>query len=319
MNLASSSPVDYGHGISAVDAGYVRPQRAAVHLIVEAGRAAVVDCGTAHSVPRILAALQAQEIEPAAVDYVILTHIHLDHAGGAGALMQALPHARLAVHPRGVRHMADPTALIAGAAGVYGLERVQALYGDILPVPTERIVATPDGTRLSLAGRTLSFYETLGHARHHVSIHDERSGRVFAGDTFGLSYPELDEDGRQFLFITTSPVHFDPDAYHRSIDLIASLASDAVYLTHYSELRAPHSHVATLHWLVDAHTRIAHAAREDGAERAQRLEADVRALLLDEVRRHGSPLSDEAVLAVYGTDVALNAQGLAVWLDALAA
>lgn len=307
--------IDYGDGISAVDSGYVRPQLDAVHLIIENGRGAVIDTGAQHSVPHILGALSAKGIAPAAVDYVILTHIHLDHAGGAGALMRTLPNARLTVHPRGVRHMVDPSRLIEGTVAVYGEAQTQSLYGDILPVAMERIVATPDGTRLTLAGRLLSFHETPGHARHHVVIHDERSGRVFAGDTFGLSYRELDEDGRQFVFPTTSPVQFEPAPYHRSIDLIAGLAKEAVYLTHYSELRDPQAKVDDLHRLVDAHAALALALRDAGPERERGLYEGVRALLLEEAHRYGTRLSEDEVMAVYGTDVELNAQGLGVWLD----
>lgn len=310
--------IDYENGISAVDSGYVRPQLGAIHLVIENGRAAVIDTGTQHSVAHIFAALDAKGIAPAAVDYVVLTHIHLDHAGGAGALMAALPAARLTVHPRGVRHMVDPSKLIEGTVAVYGEAQMHALYGDVLPVPMERIVATPDGTQLALAGRVLSFHETPGHARHHVVIHDERSGRVFAGDTFGLSYRELDQDGRQFVFPTTSPVQFEPEPYHRSIELIASLAKDAVFLTHYSELRDPAAKVDDLHRLVDAHATLARNVRDAGPEREQRLYEGVRSLLLDEAHRDGTHLSDDDVMAVYGTDVELNAQGLGVWLDSQA-
>ena len=308
--------IGYGHGISAVDSGYVRPQLDAIHLIVENGRAAVIDTATQHAVPRILAALAAKGLPPEAVDYVILTHIHLDHAGGAGSLMRALPNAKLTVHPRGVRHMADPAKLIAGTVAVYGEAQTRALYGEILPVPEGRIIATPDGMQLSLAGRVLTFHETPGHARHHVVVHDERSRRVFAGDTFGLSYRELDEGDRQFLFPTTSPVQFEPEPYHRSIELIASLAEDAVYLTHYSELRRPRERVDDLHRLIDAHAALALRARNAGSQREKHLFEGVRALLLEEAHRYGSRLSDEEVMAVYGTDVELNAQGLGVWLDA---
>ncbi|HLU76630.1 MAG TPA: MBL fold metallo-hydrolase [Burkholderiales bacterium] len=312
------SVIDYDYGISAVDSGYVRPQLDAIHLIVERGRAAVVDTGTQHSVAPVLAALRDKGIAPEAVDYVILTHIHLDHAGGAGALMQALPAARLVVHPRGVRHMVDPSRLVEGTVAVYGAAETQRRYGDILPVPAARVLAAPaDGMQLELAGRALSFYETPGHARHHVVVHDARSGRVFAGDTFGLSYRELDEGDRQFLFPTTSPVQFEPEPYHRSVDLIASLAKDAVYLTHYSELRRPRERVQDLHRLIDAHAAIAlRHAGTTGAERERRLYEGVCELLLTEARRYGTSLSDEEVMAVYGEDAALNAQGLAVWLDA---
>ncbi len=309
------SVTDYGFGISAIDSGYVRPMLDAIHLLVEDGRAAIVDTGTNHSVPGVLDALAAKGLAPDAVDYVILTHIHLDHAGGAGLFMQRLPNATLTVHPRGARHMADPSRLVAGTAAVYGADETRRLYGDILPVPRDRILETPGGASLRLAGRELVFYDTPGHARHHVAIRDARSGHVFTGDVFGLSYRELDHAGRQFIFATSSPVQFDPEPYHRSIDLVAALAPEAVYATHYSQIRDVAAKAPILHRQVDALAALGRRWRGAGADRYARLEAGVRELLLEEARRYGAPFSAERVLEVYGQDVALNAQGLVAWLD----
>jgi hydroxyacylglutathione hydrolase len=311
------SPVtDYGFGISAIDSGYVRPRLDAIHLVVEDGRAALIDTGTAHSVPAVLGALAAKGVAPEQVDYVILTHVHLDHAGGAGALMRQFPSATLTVHPRGARHMADPSQLVAGTAAVYGEAEARRLYGDIVPVPRARIRETPDGASLRLAGREFVFYDTPGHARHHVAIRDSRSGHVFTGDVFGLSYRELDDAGRQFVFATSSPVQFDPEPYHRSIDLIAALKPEAAYLTHYGQVRDVAAKAPILHRQVTALAAIGQRWRDAGAERYARLEADVRELLLDEAQRYGAPLDAERVLEIYGQDVALNAQGLGAWLDA---
>jgi glyoxylase-like metal-dependent hydrolase (beta-lactamase superfamily II) len=307
--------IDYEDGISAVDADYQRPRLAAIHLIVEADAAAVIDTGTGASAPRVLAALAAKGIARDRVEYIMLTHIHLDHAAGAGELMRQCPNAVLTVHPRGARHMADPARLIAGTQAVFGEDATRALYGDILPVPKERILETPDGARVTLRGRRLEFHETAGHARHHVAIHDEQARVVFAGDTFGLSYRELDYAGRQFVFPTSSPVQFEPAPYHRSIDLIAALKPQAVYVTHYSRVEDVQGKAEALHRLVDAHAQLALAAARAGAARHGQLLAGVKRLLLTEVRRYGSPLSDERVLEVYGLDVELNAQGLAAWLD----
>jgi hydroxyacylglutathione hydrolase len=309
---------DHGCGISAIDSGYVRPLLDAIHLVVERDRAAIVDTGTSYSVPGVLAALAAKGIAPEQVDYVILTHVHLDHAGGAGLLMQRCPNATLTVHPRGARHMADPSQLVAGTVAVYGEAEARRLYGDIVPVPRDRILETPDGASIRLAGRELVFYDTPGHARHHVAIRDAGSGHVFAGDVFGLSYRELDHAGRQFIFATSSPVQFDPEPYHRSIDVIAGLAPEAVYLTHYSQVRDAAAKARILHRQVDALAAIGQRCRAAGAERYARLEAGVRELLLDEAQRYGAPFSAARVLEVYGQDVALNAQGLVAWLDALA-
>jgi glyoxylase-like metal-dependent hydrolase (beta-lactamase superfamily II) len=310
--------IDYEHGISAIDGAYLRPLLMAVHAIVEGDRAAIVDPGTNSSVPLILAALAAKGVGAAQVDYVILTHIHLDHAGGAGLLMRELPNATLTVHPRGARHMVDPTRLVAGTIGVYGEAEARRLYGDIVPVPAARILETPDGASLRLNGRALRFHETFGHARHHVAIHDAASGHVFAGDTFGLSYPELDWEGRRFAFATSSPTQFDPAPYHRSLDLIAGLARGAVYVTHYGQVREIESRLATLHRQVDALAAIGLREQHAGPERRARLWEGVKTLLLDEVRRYGAPFSEGQVMAAYGQDVDLNADGLVAWLDARA-
>jgi hydroxyacylglutathione hydrolase len=287
----------------------------AVHAVVEGDRAAVVDPGTNSSVPLILDALAAKGIRPEQVDYVILTHIHLDHAGGSGLLMKKLPNATLTVHPRGARHMADPARLVAGTIGVYGEAETRRLYGEILPAPAARILETPDGASIRLNGRALRFHETFGHARHHVAIHDAASGHVFAGDTFGLSYPELDWQGRRFAFATSSPTQFDPAPYHRSLDLIAGLARGAVYVTHYGQVGDVEARLATLHRQVDALAALGLREKDAGPVRRERLWAGVKTMLLDEVRRYGAPFTEAQVMAAYGQDVDLNADGLVAWLE----
>jgi hydroxyacylglutathione hydrolase len=307
--------IRHDFGIYALDSGYLRPSLDAIHLIVEGGRAAVVDTGTNQSVPRVLSALAEAGVSPRQVDWVILTHIHLDHAGGAGLLMRHLPAARLAVHPRGARHMADPAKLVAGVIAVYGEQATRDMYGDILPVEQARITETPHEFVISLGGRELLFLDTPGHARHHVAIRDAKSGHIFADDVFGISYRELDEGGRQFVFPTSSPVQFEPGPYHRSIDLIAGLQPAVVYNTHYSALYGVAEKAATLHRLVDAHAELALREKDAGDSRQQRLLDGVKALALDEARRFGSRLTDERILEVYGMDIELNAQGLGSWLD----
>ncbi|MBL8382535.1 MAG: MBL fold metallo-hydrolase [Burkholderiales bacterium] len=314
--------IDYDHGISALDSGFHRPRLDAIHLMVHKGRAAIVDTGTAHSVPRVLDALAAKGLSPADVDYVILTHIHLDHAGGAGALMRLMPAARLVVHPRGVRHMADPSRLWEATVAVYGLALAQRNYGVVAPVDPARIVAAPDAFALDFGGRTLTFHDTPGHARHHVCIHDAQSGHVFTGDTFGLGYVELETDGRRFCFPTSSPTQFDPPALHASIDRIAALAPGALYLTHYAQVTDVPRIVADLHRLIDDHAALAAraaAAGLAGAARQSFLEDGVAAIILAERDRQGWRLSDAEVLRVFEIDHVLNAQGLGDYIDGRAA
>ena len=234
--MTSVSLTRFADGITAVDTDHVRPQLDASHLINEGGRAAFVDTGTNHSVPLLLAALAEHNLEPAAVDYVFLTHVHLDHAGGAGLLMQQLPNARVVVHPRGARHMIDPEKLIKGSKAVYGEEVFSAMYGDIQPIDAARVIEAPDDGEYSLSGRNFRCFYTEGHARHHYCLHDPAAAAVFSGDSFGISYRELDTAAGEFIFPTTTPVHFDPDEAHRAIDRIMDCEPDSVFLTHYSRV-----------------------------------------------------------------------------------
>lgn len=308
--------IDYEFGISAIDSGYQRPLLDAIHLVVEGGRAAVIDTGVNRSVPRVLAALRDKGLRPEQVDYVILTHVHLDHAGGAGLLLAQLPNAQLTVHPRGVRHIVDPSRLIASTIAVYGAEEARHTFGDIVPVPRERIIETAHESTLTLNGREFSFFDTPGHARHHVCVLDSRSGHLFAGDTFGLSYRELDCRGSQFAFPTTSPTQFDPVAAHRSLDLILGLKPGAIYITHYSQVRDIARMGADMHRLVEAHAQLARRERDAGAARHERLKAGVMEIVLGEAQRYNWVLPREQVLDLFAGDIELNAQGLASWLDA---
>jgi hydroxyacylglutathione hydrolase len=307
--------IDYGHGISALDSGFLRPWLAAIYVIVHEGRAAIVDTASNACIDAVMAALDEKRVAPRQVDYVILTHIHLDHAGGAGLLMSKLPSARLCVHPRGVRHMVDPGRLVQSTIDVYGAEHAHNVYGDILPVAPERIVATSEGASVALAGRVLRFLETPGHARHHCCIFDAHSRSLFAGDTFGLAYRELEVDGRRSVFPTTSPVQFDPAALHASIERIVALGPERVFVTHFGGVGDVVRLATDLHRLIDAHVALACAHAQAGRHRHALLEQGLERMLLREAERQSWRLSAAEVLALFGTDIELNAQGLGVWLD----
>ena len=249
---------------------------------------------------------------------MILTHIHLDHAGGAGLLLAQLPNAKLTVHPRGARHLIDPGKLIASTLAVYGADAMERIFGRIEPVPRERVIETPHASSIKLNGRELTFFDTPGHARHHVCVLDAKSGHLFAGDTFGLSYRELDCDGREFIFPTSSPTQFDPAAEHRSLDLIRGLNPAAIYVTHYSRVRDIARLADDMHRLVDAHEQLARRERAAGTARHARLMAGVTEIILGEARRYGWRLTPDQVLDVFAGDIELNAQGLAIWADTLA-
>lgn len=308
------SLLDAAYGIHVIDTGFQRPRFDAAYLIVESGHAAFIDCGTKHSVPRMLAALADAHLAVENVDWLILTHVHLDHAGGAGALMTHLPNAKLVVHPRGARHMIDPSKLWAGATAVYGEEEMQRSYGELVPVPAGRVVEAPDGFAVNLAGRTLRFLDTPGHAKHHNAILDERSGSVFSGDTFGLSYREFDTQRGAFIIPTTSPVQFDPDALHASIRRLVALDPPAIHLTHYGPVADVRRLGDDLHETIDAMVALAHRHAGDLYRHAALAES-IAQLYVERVHAHGCALSVEAIRDLLAIDMELNAQGLEVWLD----
>jgi glyoxylase-like metal-dependent hydrolase (beta-lactamase superfamily II) len=314
MNSNSVKPRITRHpaGIFAVDAEYLYPGHAAVHIIKHNGRAAFVDTGTNFSVPYLLAALKELDIARDAVDYIFLTHVHLDHAGGAGLLARELPDTRVVVHPRGVSHMIDPAALTAAAMTVYGEERFRSLYGEILPIAPERIVSVQDSYRCDLGGRELELIHTPGHALHHYAIIDAEFASIFAGDTFGVSYRELDTDQGPFIVPTTSPSQFDPDQLISSIDRLMSYAPDSIYLMHYSRVTGTTRLAGLLKSQIREFVRI---TREhvDAPAAGEAIRAAMLELWLRLLQQQGSTLDPRQVAHLLQGDLDLNSQGLLIW------
>jgi glyoxylase-like metal-dependent hydrolase (beta-lactamase superfamily II) len=314
MTALASKLTDFRAGITAIDADILRPKLAASHLVVDEGRAAFVDTGTTHSLPNLLGALEAKGIDRGDVDWVLATHVHLDHAGGAGALMHALPNARCAVHPRGAPHLVKPGKLIAGAIAVYGEEQFRAVYGEIVPIDAARIFQPEDGARVTLGGRELELIHTPGHALHHYCIVDAAHELVFSGDTFGISYRDFDVDGREFIFPTTTPVHFDPEALCRSVDRLMSYAPRSIFLTHYAEVRDLPRLARELKERIVAYADLGIRYR-DAPERASKLRHGMFAMMGSWLDAHGFARDDGERHRLLDGDVELNCQGLEVWLD----
>ena len=313
-----SSPLyqELPHQITCIDTDYQRPGLAACYLIESDGEAAFIDTGTSLTVPLLMQVLAEKGIDPEQVRYVIPTHVHLDHAGGAGALMQQLPQARLVIHPYGARHMIDPSKLTAGATAVYGEAAFKASFGELLPIDERRVIEAPDGFSLSLGSRELRCYDTPGHARHHICIHDDLSQGIFTGDTFGLSYREFDTRKGPFLLATSTPIQFDPEAWHQTIDRLMALSPQVIYLTHYCAVEQPESLVEMLRSSLDSFTRIALAAdAEPGRQRTEQIRAELLQWLLERLDEHGCSLPHSEAERLMEMDLELDAQGLEVWLQ----
>jgi glyoxylase-like metal-dependent hydrolase (beta-lactamase superfamily II) len=309
-----------GVGVYTVDTGFHRDHFDAAYLLVHAGRAAFVDTGTAFAVPRLLGALAALGLGVDAVDWVIPTHVHLDHAGGVGQLMQALPHARCLVHPRGARHLVDPSALWAGASAVYGDAEMQRSYGALLPVPESRVVQSTDNGTVQLADRLLVLAHTPGHAKHHHCVWDATTRTWFTGDTFGLSYREFDAAVGPWLLPSATPVQFEPDALRTSVQRLLAVQPLHLALTHYGRVGGSVAEVQRLGTLLlgllGEMEALGHASRAvPEPHRHQQLVQGQLAIFTRSLQAHGCTLPPARVAELLSIDLELNAQGMAVWLD----
>lgn len=318
MNLPTHT-TDLGHGIFAIDTGFEREDFDAAYLIVDTGRAAFIDTGHNAAVPRLLEALDAIGLPREAVDWVIPTHVHLDHAGGAGLLMRHLPGARALIHPRGARHLIDPTALVEGARAVYGVEVVRQTYGTIEPIEAARVVESHDGQRLRLGSRELLLIDTPGHARHHHCIWDERSRGWFTGDTFGISYREFDGADGAWIFPSTTPVQFEPEALRSSVQRMMAMQPQCLYPTHFGRVggveRLAAQFLATLDRFEADGLALLARLPDDAPARLAALKEQVAATLVASALAAGCPVSPARAHELLALDIELNAKGMAVWLS----
>lgn len=305
---------DLGHGIYCIDTDLYRPQLAACYLIREGDAVAFVDTGTYHTIPLLMEVLADLGLSADNVRYVIPTHVHLDHGGGAGELMARCPNATLIVHPKGAPHMLDPARLQAGATAVYGEEGFAKDYGKLVAVPAERLIAAEDGYVMDLNGRTLSFHDTPGHANHHGCIFDHKSRSCFTGDTFGISYREFDTAQGIWMFAPTTPVAFSPQEWHTSLDKLAALQPAAMLLTHYGRVSNVMEMLPKLRSSIDNLTALALEQENAPEGRIDTLREQIFSVWLKEIETHGCNLSESNSRKLLEVDAELNAQGLHVWL-----
>ena len=305
---------EYDGGIVALDSGMVRPQMAACYLLETDSAVALIEVGNNDSADRITHVLESRGRHIDEVSHIIVTHVHLDHAGGAGELMQRMPNAMLVAHPRAARHLVDPSRLEASARAVYGDEEFDAMYGTLKPVPQERVIIMDEGDRLEVGGRPLAFIDSPGHARHHFCIWDEATSGWFTGDTFGISYRDLDSANGHFIFPTTTPIQFDPPALIASIERMMEKSPKNMYLTHFGRVQnveplAEKMKAAVLQFVQFA-DRFA-----DAGDRTAQIENAMMEWLLEGIREHGVELPEEELRGIVQNDVVLNTQGIEFWID----
>ncbi|MEH6550261.1 MAG: MBL fold metallo-hydrolase [Pseudomonadales bacterium] len=305
---------DLGSGITCIDTGLMFEGMAACYLLEHGGEVAIIETGINNTVPVIMGLLEIKGIALEQVVYVIPTHVHLDHAGGAGLLMQQLPNAQLVIHPLGARHMIDPAKLIAGTKAVYGEQAYIDMYGELLPIDESRVIQASDEMTLTVGGRELHFYDTPGHARHHFCIHDPLSEGIFTGDTFGISYQIFDGPDGRFIMPTTTPVQFDPQALKASIARLMSLSPQRMYLTHHGMVENPSELAAQLIEQIDDYVELAKKS-SPGPDRIDRLTEVLKSYTAKRISEIGLDFTDEELDKWVSFDMKLNAQGLDVWLD----
>lgn len=293
-----------------IDADYVMRGLACGYLRVQGEEAAYIETCTARSAPLFLEALAREGLSPSQVRWIVVTHVHLDHAGGASTLARACPQATVLAHPRAARHLIDPTKLVASATQVYGEAAFAELYGTIEPIDASRVRALDDDATVPLGDATLRFLHTRGHANHHFVVHDPARDTVYTGDTFGLAYPRLQRAGR-FAYPSTSPTDFDAAAAHESVDRILALGTSTACLTHFGEIDALETAAGQLHRWLDVSAE-AIAAVGDLPDDA--LEPAIRAQLERAMERALEEIgiaADTDDRQLLGFDLTLNAQGLA--------
>ena len=223
---------DVADGITAIDTFYGGLERYTAAYLLDAREPVIVETGPTTSADHVKAGLDRLGIGRDDLAHIVVTHIHLDHAGGVGTLCDSYPKASVWVHERGAPHLADPARLVASATRVYGEERVASLFGSVQAVPAQRIRSVADGDVLEFGGRMLTAAATPGHASHQVALVDSATGAVFTGDALGIHPPDV-----PILRPATPPPEYDLDLAIASIEKIRSLAGELVLFSHFGPVR----------------------------------------------------------------------------------
>ena len=303
----------FDKNIFCFDANYIRQKFAAIHFINQNNKLLIIDTATNHSAKKFLNALHTMNISPEFVEWIILTHVHLDHSGGAGLLMKMCPNARLAVHSRGARHMINPENLWASVVSVYGKEEAEKQYGKLIPVDENRVVVVGEGEVISFQDRRLQIFDAPGHANHHIIIFDEESKSFFTGDAFGIAYPELASEDEEFIFISSTPTQFEPVKFDTTIKKIIKKKPKSCFLTHFSKIMNIEKNGHELLKQLDEYVTITQQARNNHESQQERIRKGLFELLYKKLKKTNMNISKRDFGNLLSLDLSLNAQGLEYW------
>ncbi len=303
----------FDKNIFCFDANYIRKKFAAIHFINQNNKLLIVDTATNLSAKRFLNALYTMNISPESVEWILLTHVHLDHAGGAGLLMRMCPNARLAVHKRGVRHMVNPETLWASVVSVYGKKEAEKQYGQLIPVDENRVVAVGEGEVISFQNRKLQIFDAPGHANHHIVIFDEESKSFFTGDAFGIAYPELTTEDGEFILISSTPTQFDPVKFDITIKKIMKQKPKNCFLTHFSKIMNIEKNGYELLKQLDEYVTITQQSRNNFESHQDQIKEKLFELFYKKLEKTNLSISRHEFGNLLSLDLSLNAQGLEYW------
>ena len=305
-----------GNDISLIDTGLMGDEVVACYLLKSGDKLAIIETGNYQTADRILEVLNTNGLKPEQVTHIIVTHVHLDHAGGASHLIAKLPNAQLVVHPSGAKHMINPDNLINASTQVYGEKRFKQMYGDIAHIPSDRVIIAEDGDKISVGNRLLEFHHTPGHAYHHFCIWDELDQSWFTGDTFGLCYMPLKTSPKPLVVPTTTPTQFDPEALKSSVSMLLRKLPKRVHLTHYGPLDIlDHEEMKLwLHKQIDDYVAITLRHASDCADHHE-LAGYLLNYYQDLVTEHHIEIDADKLRQCLSMDMELNAQGLYYWFN----
>lgn len=296
-----------------IDCHYLRPGKAGVYLIVDKDEAAFVDVNAPGAVPHMLGALSEAGMQPEQVRYLLLTHVHLDHGGGSGAMIEACPNAEVIVHPAGRPHLLEPERLVRGSRMVYGEALFAQVYGEIRGLPPERVREVDDGEEVSVGRRRIACLHTPGHTKHHLCFHDAADGAVYTGDVFGSCYEPHRQGMRPLVFCSNPPTDFDFPKMRAAIDRIESLGPARLGPTHFGFIEDVGGAAGVLRRTVDAMEGLLEEMWapdiEDDALEAETLDR-VFAVAREIYRECGIDSDGEGWDLMEG-DLRMNAQGIA--------